>query len=376
MEAKLLKIGAFCALLLTTSHVGAATYSTPNFTVTATTDDVARRVGECAEFWRKELAEQWLGRALPNWYKPCPISVKVGQIGAGGQTTFTFENGEVFGWKMQVQGSLERVLDSVIPHEVNHTIFASHFRRPLPRWADEGAATLFEHDSEKARQLELLERVFHTSRRIPLQKLLAIKDYPSDMQDVLTLYAEGFSLAEFLVGQKGGQGRQVYLQFLNDAHQQGWEVAIRKHYGYQSINTLEESWGSWILAGSPSFNLPAEQQLAQNDAPSHSVAQASIAEPVVRGQSPVADPVPLPPVSRRLRNAASNAVDAENAVQTAELPLERSVGATDSRDSFRTRVGEQPTSRPSPPSSSLSPTADGIEVDLGAKSYAFPAARR
>ena len=77
-----------------------------------------------AEFYRRELAIEWLGEALPRWYRPCPISVKVGQIGAGGATTFTFEGGEVFGWRMNVQGSLERILDSVIPHEVRHTIFA------------------------------------------------------------------------------------------------------------------------------------------------------------------------------------------------------------------------------------------------------------
>ena len=55
---------------------------------------------------------------------------------------------EVFGWDMKIQGSEERVLDSVLPHEVTHTIFASHFRQPLPRWADEGACTTVEHVSE------------------------------------------------------------------------------------------------------------------------------------------------------------------------------------------------------------------------------------
>ena len=34
-----------------------------------------------------------------------------------------------------------RILDSVLPHEITHTIFATHFGQPLPRWADEGACT-------------------------------------------------------------------------------------------------------------------------------------------------------------------------------------------------------------------------------------------
>ena len=44
--------------------------------------------------------------------------------GAGGATSFVFDRGEVFGWKMNIQGSRERILDSVLPHEVTHTIFA------------------------------------------------------------------------------------------------------------------------------------------------------------------------------------------------------------------------------------------------------------
>ena len=68
-------------------------------------------------------------------------------LGAGGATTFQFQDGEVFGWRMSIQGSRERMLDSVLPHEITHMIFASHFRQPLPRWADEGGATSVEHAS-------------------------------------------------------------------------------------------------------------------------------------------------------------------------------------------------------------------------------------
>ena len=114
-------------------------FETANFVVVADSVDIAEKVARTAEKQRKELALFWLKKAMPNWSKPCRVSVNVGSIGAGGQTTFQFVNGEVINWRMSVQGSLERILDSVLPHEVNHTIFASYFRRPLPRWADEGA---------------------------------------------------------------------------------------------------------------------------------------------------------------------------------------------------------------------------------------------
>ncbi len=289
------------AALVLCNVASAATHKTANFVVTAPSDDVARQVGEAAEFYRSELAQEWLGETLPNWYRPCPIKVKVGQIGAGGATTFTFEGGEVFGWNMTVQGSLERILDSVIPHEVSHTIFASYFRRPLPRWADEGAATLVEHESERMRQNKLLGQVIRTNRRIPLPELLEITEYPEDMQQVLTLYAEGYSLADFLVQQRGEQGRAVYLKFLNDAHEQNWAYAFKKHYGYENVAAVEKHWNGWVLAGSPMLQREDGAMLADNSTrtrPERTTPPADNA--LVRGQSPESLQ-PLPGISRAIR---------------------------------------------------------------------------
>jgi hypothetical protein len=285
MDARLARV---FLLLLAPALMGAG-YRTPNFSVTAPTPEIAEQVGNAAEVFRKQLAIDWLGKELPRWSAPCPIKVDVGQLGAGGQTTFSFfpnaqGSAEVCHWDMRIQGSLERILDSVLPHEVSHTIFACHFRRPLPRWADEGAATLAEHESEKRRQVLTLKQVIDTKRRIPLASLLNIKDYPRDMQDVMTLYAEGYSLAELLV-QEGG--RAEYLKFLADAHQQGWERAIQTHYGYRSVESLEQRWHAWVIAGSPELNLPRDQQLAEA---SRSGKPAGAQAPIVRGQKPAEDP--------------------------------------------------------------------------------------
>jgi hypothetical protein len=287
MEARIVQV---FVLVLCPALLG-ATFQTEqkNFVVNAPTPEIATKVGRAAEHFRKQLAVEWLGHELPRWANPCPIRVKVGQIGAGGQTTFSFfPNGkgsaEVCNWDMQIQGSLERILDSVLPHEVSHTIFACHFRRPLPRWADEGGATLAEHDSEKRQQVLRLKQVIGTRRRIALKNLFNIKEYPPDMQDVLTLYAEGYSVAELLV-QEGGRAR--YLKFLADAHREGWEKAVHTNYGYRSVDDLEKRWHNWVMAGSPETELPQGQQLADS-AKSRPVAAKQ--EPIVRGQSPSADP--------------------------------------------------------------------------------------
>ena len=97
---------------------------TPNFVVHAPTPDMAKQVGIAAEHYREKLSFEWLGKKFSRrWATPCQITVRVGQVGAGGETKFSFHNGQVFGWKMVVQGSLERILDSVLPHEISHTVF-------------------------------------------------------------------------------------------------------------------------------------------------------------------------------------------------------------------------------------------------------------
>jgi hypothetical protein len=316
MDARLARLSVVVAALAWSAAVHAATHRTPNFVVDAPTDEIARQVGEAAEFYRCELAKEWLGKPLPRWYRPCPIRVKVGQIGAGGATTFTFEGGEVFGWNMNVQGTLERILDSVIPHEVSHTIFACYFRRPLPRWADEGAATLVEHESERLRQTKLLNQVMQTSRRIPLRELLAINEYPQDMQQVLTLYAEGHSLADFLVQQKGDAGKAAYLAFLKDALDQNWTTAFRQHYGYENLEAAEKHWTGWVLAGSPELPKRDGTRLADNGTrPAAAPTTGEVAHSddnwipphgagsgteLARGQSPP-PPAPLAKINRPLR---------------------------------------------------------------------------
>lgn len=319
---RILPAAGLLMLLAWTAALPAATVTTRNFVVHASSPEIAEQVGKAAEYYRRELAIAWLGKELPPWYRPCPIKVKVGQIGAGGATTFTFEGGEVFGWNMNVQGSLERILDSVIPHEVSHTIFASYFRRPLPRWADEGAATLVEHESERMRQTKLLTQVIRTSRRIPLQQLLEITEYPQDMQQVLTLYAEGYSLADFLVQLKGDEGRATYLAFLNDAHQHNWLYAFQKHYGFSSLGEVEKKWSSWVLAGSPPLlgdkgTLLADAGKPRAETNADVRGRDAASGSLVRGQTPPPLP-PLPPIQRPLRDRLTGqALEAPEPAMTA-----------------------------------------------------------
>jgi hypothetical protein len=266
---------------------------------------LAKEIGDQAEIYRRQLAIEWLGQELPDWSKPCPIRADVApNKGAGGATSFIFDRGEVFGWKMNIQGSRERILDSVLPHEVTHTIFASYFRQPLPRWADEGACTTVEHRSEIAKQERNLIQYLKTGRGIPFSQMFAMKEYP---RDVMPLYAQGHSLAAWLIE---ARGRKAFLDFLADGlKDENWPRAVREHYGFENLLTMQTSWNDWVKQGRPqvaSSTLPIGK-LASNasaDAPAPPASQS-----LLRMQSPdriarVAAAVPTSPVKQAAASAA------------------------------------------------------------------------
>ncbi|HET6881082.1 MAG TPA: hypothetical protein VFI31_13050 [Pirellulales bacterium] len=241
VAAALVSLGASPLVSLGASH------RTANFIVRAANPEVAKEVGQAAEKYRRELAIEWLGKEMPTWYQPCPIVVEVGpRLGAGGATSFIFDHGDVFGWQMSIQGSRERILDSVLPHEVTHTIFASYFRRPLPRWADEGASSTVEHESERRKQQRMLIQFLQTRRGIAFNDMFAMKQYP---KDILPLYAQGHSLATFLVAQGG---KREFLRYVKDGlDTNDWRAATVAHYRYESLGKLQSAWLAWVRSGSP-----------------------------------------------------------------------------------------------------------------------------
>jgi hypothetical protein len=278
--------------VLAAAGVEAAGYRTANFVVEAPSEALARRIGDAAEQYRHTLAVEWVGGPLPRWSRPCPITAQVApHLGAGGATSFVFDKGEVFNWTMTIQGSEERILDSVLPHEVTHTIFASHFRRPLPRWADEGACTTVEHPVERARQHRLLIEFLTTGRGIAFPQMFAMKEYPAD---VLPLYSQGYSLARYLI-ERGG--RHKYVAFVGDGmRSDDWSAALSKHYGVTSVAQMQHVWLDWVKQGCPA---PPASLAAAVPPP------AAAWSATTRGQSP--DPVPAAPVPQAAAPVATSA---------------------------------------------------------------------
>jgi hypothetical protein len=271
-----------------------ATYPTTNFVVEAPTPQIAQQVGQWAEYYRKEKAIQWLGREMPTWPEKCPLHVKITMGGAGGATTFNFMNGQV-SQTMNIEGSLERVLASVLPHEVTHTVFAHYFRMPVPRWADEGGSVLSEDELERGRHDSMVRQILNSGRAIPLRRLFSLQQYP---REVGALYAEGFSVSNFLVN---SSDRPTFLRFVAHGMQFGWDSAAQSYYRYPSVEQLEEGWlahlrntkhqpdAALVARGNtPVPTDPASRVVVRLTAPPVQPFDDS-ARPIVRAQAPEPD---------------------------------------------------------------------------------------
>jgi hypothetical protein len=265
-----------------------AQYPTPNFLVEAPTLQLAQQVGQAAEYYRKEKAVEWLGYEMPTWPNRCPLVVRVTMNPPSGATRFAFDGGQVRSQDMHIEGRADRLLASVLPHEVTHTVFAYFFRSPVPRWADEGGAVLSEDDVEKERHDRLVRGILNTpGRMIPLRRLFSLRDYPGD---VMVLYAEGFSVSNYLVSVSD---RPTFLKFIaHGMSPYGWDSAVKTYYRYDRVEELEKAWQAHMKATKRS---PAI--LAQNPTPGAPAADPAHrplvrttvppgATPTFRGQAP------------------------------------------------------------------------------------------
>ena len=336
MEARRLHAVIIAACL---SSLGAS-HRTENFIVTAPSEAFSRQVAEAAESYRRELAEEWLGEELPPWGDPCPISVQVGG-GAGGATSFMFEGRRPFGWTMTIQGSPTRILDSVLPHEITHTIFATHFGRPLPRWADEGACTTVEHDSEKNKQKQMLIQFLTSGRGIAFNHLFAMKEYPPD---VMPLYAQGYSLARYLIAQGG---KRQFVGYVGDGmNSSDWTTATQKHYGFKNLSVLQTKWLDWVRTGSPP--LPMQVASATSVRPGNSI---STTQDEVAAQDPqtMLASTPVQPVSNggwyaRTRDATRATQTPAQATKGSSANARSAIAST--RAIGRSVTRQQPPGRP------------------------------
>ena len=276
----------FCVLIAAFCSLGAQ-HQTRNFLIHAPNAQIAQQIGQYAERYRRENALQWLGYEMPPWPQPCPLYVTVNMEGPSGATSFHFGQGTILGMKMEIQGPLDRLLASVLPHEITHTVYAHHFRQPVPRWADEGGSVLSEDELERARHDKLTRQILNRGQQIPLRRLFSLKEYP---REVVCLYAQGYSMCDYLVKRSD---RKTFLAFVGHGMRHGWDSAVQSFYSLRGVEDLEAAWLQHLRDTRQQPN--QEVQVAQN--PNKAPAQTT-SRPIVRLTAPPVQPLDPAPVVR------------------------------------------------------------------------------
>lgn len=251
-----------------------------HFEVTAPTSLAARRIASAAEeAWRIET-QRWLG-AVPEWPlgKRVPITVRISEGGRGdnGSTTFTFgrrnDRPVVSTATVVVNGRSIGGAQNVIKHEVMHLILAHHFGQAVPRWADEGIAVHAELDAEKRNHDIRCRELVSASRAVRLKTLFRMTEYPTD---TIVLYAQGYSVVDFLLQLGGERGRAKLLDFvargMNGNTDASWDEAARRVYGDQDVDQMESRWMASLRERHDPACTPSElrpHRSANEPAPTH-----------------------------------------------------------------------------------------------------------
>ncbi|QVL32893.1 hypothetical protein KIH39_02955 [Telmatocola sphagniphila] len=286
----------FTLSVLIPVRAGGSVVRTDNFVVEAPTREMAEEFARLAEKYRREKAIEWLGQEMPNWKNRCPLRIIPASSAAEGATTFDFGRGTQ---DMYIKGPIERLKNSVLPHEITHTVFAHHFKQPVPRWADEGGSVYSEDDLERRRHDKMSVQYLNAGRAFLLTSLFAMKDYPANPSEQMILYAEGYSISKYLIEQSD---RQTFLNFVNDGMHNGWDRACQKYYEVKNVNELQTQWIDFLrksargddVASTPRKSAPpatvTSRDSRSNVRSSDTMAQPQLDPlPVARGSSPSVD---------------------------------------------------------------------------------------
>jgi tetratricopeptide (TPR) repeat protein len=216
--------------------------------------DLVERVALIAERTRLAMSRKWLGSDGDTWSPRCEIVVhgsaadysRLTNVPATSPGHSRIESDpstfRVVGRRIDVHIDTIGMLEAVLPHETTHVVLAGNFgAHQVPRWADEGVAVL----TEPLEKIEQHRRNLVKSQKegllIPVRELMMLQNYPQPKQ-ITAFYAQSVMLVEFL---SQNRGPQVFTEFLRDGLKDGYEPALRKHYGW-SWSELQASWDQHI----------------------------------------------------------------------------------------------------------------------------------
>jgi hypothetical protein len=217
--------------------------------------ELVERVALIAERTRASMSRKWFGSEPSAWSPKCEIVLhatasdysRLTNVPASSPGHSRIETDpvtfRVIGRRVDLHLDTVGVLEAILPHETTHVVLAGNFgQHQVPRWADEGIAVLTEPLEKVEQHRRNLAKAHREGLLFPVQDLMNLQNYP-DPRQIAAFYAESVMLVEFLTTQRGPE---VTTAFIRDGLGQGYESALRKHFGW-SFRDLQSAWERQVL---------------------------------------------------------------------------------------------------------------------------------
>lgn len=214
------------------------TLPSQNFAITNDwPQDTKAKWEEVAESYRAKWLEEFVGKDIP-YEKPIPLTINFDNRSKSGSgvTAYDINANGCFNYRMTVNGPPERIQNSIIPHEVMHTVMAHYMKASGPRWADEGYCTYIEPKYNDR---------FNRSKFYPFKLIMNMEEYPPD---VATFYGQSCSMVRWLVNLKD---KRHFRDFIYDyMHTKGdWPLYLEKYYGFKTYEDAQAAWLVFLQGG-------------------------------------------------------------------------------------------------------------------------------
>ncbi len=218
------------------------------------------RVARAAEAARIASARKWFGEVPAAWSPRCDLYLHLNRADYSretrqppdcpGHSTIAMDGERVVSRRIDLHCDDMNMVPGVLPHETTHVVLAGRFGVPhLPRWADEGMAVLSEPRERVEKHLRNLPQHQRDRQLFAIRELMLFNEYPEGKW-IGSFYAQSVSLVDYLCQQKDPQAFSV---FLRDGLRNGYETALRQHYGFNSFEDLQRRWQTATLGNGSAY---------------------------------------------------------------------------------------------------------------------------
>ncbi len=220
---------ALAILLLASTAHAAGLAGDDHFTTCAPTEQLAAELLDAAATLRADICRQWLGHELDG-----PRTIVHLKLSDSKDEGTTLPGGGPkksphMVWLVTNRASIGATLE----HELTHAVFATEFGDALPVWAHEGAASQADDAERKIIRARLVAGYRRSGHWPSVAEVFASSHISPGDQDAYTVSAE---VTRILIARSG---KPKFLAFAVQGKSQGYDQALREHYGIAGVRGLE-----------------------------------------------------------------------------------------------------------------------------------------